>query len=47
MSTKQPAVAVISRSNRGGPLSRLHPPLVGSRPSGVPFGKLFEEVSQV
>ena len=38
MSTKQPAVAVASRSNQRSPLSHLDLPLATSIPSGIPLG---------
>ena len=44
MSTKQPAVAVDSRSNRRSLLCLLRPPLVRSDPSGIPFFRFFEQV---
>ena len=43
MSTKQPAVAVVSPSIQRSPL--LRPQLVRSCPSGVPCSKSFEQVS--
>ena len=42
MSTKQAAIAVVSRSNQQSPLSLLRPPLVKSSPSGIPCSKSFE-----
>ena len=46
MSTKQPAVAMVSLSNQQCPLSLLLPPLVKSGPSGIPFSKSSEQVQQ-
>ena len=42
MSTKQPAVVVVSYSNRRSPLSLLRQPLARSIPLGVPFCKSFD-----
>ena len=42
MSTKQPAVAVVSRLNQQSPLSLLDPPFVKCGPLGVSCSKSFE-----
>ena len=58
MSTKQPAVVVVLRSNRQSPLSPLRPPLARGisldvsfcksfDPSGAPFYKYFERFEKV
>ena len=44
MSTKQPEVAVVPRSNQGSHLSLLRPPLVRSGPLAVLCSKSFEQV---